>query len=429
MATANRRINLEEEVLRLETELRLYKELKLTSIERRVNELLDQLEDPAQPQTKGQRLRERLGLIAATVALTAIAQSKPDIPLIFQRPTNHEHVSPKFSSGSASDLDNTESRKAPSLSKPEAQSGEISLGKLMRAIATQESGGNHELINQGSGASGKWQVMPANIPSWSMAALGREVSRQEFLSSPEIQQQVVKHRLGLYLKQESTPGRSEEEIIRRVASLWYSGQARLWNNTKPQYSNGRQYPSIAEYTASVWGHYIDVKLPRYSSTKEIIATWSEQFQKDADRGHVIAGFQVTSPKGWRTHPVTGVRTMHQGVDIAVPVGTPLHAIANGQVEYGYNEVAGLYASFTSDKFPGLAFKLCHLSKGLAEPGTKQQVKAGDAIAWSGGEKGNLNSGRSTGSHLHLGIKGESGQWLRVRSGWIYWFVTGKEPKE
>jgi murein DD-endopeptidase len=120
--------------------------------------------------------------------------------------------------------------------------------------------------------------------------------------------------------------------------------------------------------------------------------------------------------------------MHNGIDIAMPVGTPLYAIADGTVEYGRNEIAGLYASFTSDKFPGLAFKLVHLSQGLGEPGTKREVKEGDAIGWSGGEKGNPNSGRSTGPHLHLGIKGDSGNWLRVRSGWLHWFITGKEPR-
>ena len=111
----------------------------------------------------------------------------------------------------------------------------------------------------------------------------------------------------------------------------------------------------------------------------------------------------------------------------MPVGTPLYAIADGTVEYGRNEIAGLYASFTSDKFPGLAFKLVHLSQGLGEPGTKREVKEGDAIGWSGGEKGNPNSGRSTGPHLHLGIKGDSGNWLRVRSGWLHWFIAGREP--
>lgn len=434
MRTLHRRsINLEDEVARLEAELRLYKELKLTRIERRINELLDALEEQAPAQTKGQRLREQLGIIAATVALTAIAQGKVEIPQEFQQPAKQEQVS-KLSPSSAPSLSEVKPTSAPSISKPtpksETKPEGISLGKLMTAIATQESGGRADLINSDSGASGKWQIMPSNIPSWSMAALGRTVSHGEFMRSPEIQRQVTKHRLGLYLNQEFQPGRSEEEIVRRVASLWYSGRSHLWDNTKPQYSNGRRYPSIAEYTASVWGHYIDMKLPKYSSTKEIISTWSPEFQQDPQLGQTIAGFEVTSPKGWRVHPVTGERKMHQGIDIAMPAGTPLHAIADGTVEYGHNSIAGLYASFTSDKFPGLAFKLVHLSKSLGEPGTKREVKQGEVIGWSGGDPSDPNAGRSTGPHLHLGIKGlDSGNWLRVRIGWIHWFISGKEPKE
>ncbi|MBD0344171.1 MAG: hypothetical protein ICV63_04950 [Coleofasciculus sp. Co-bin14] len=35
----------------------------------------------------------------------------------------------------------------------------------------------------------------------------------------------------------------------------YSGNLNLWNNTLPQYYNGRPYPSIANYTASIWQRY------------------------------------------------------------------------------------------------------------------------------------------------------------------------------
>jgi murein DD-endopeptidase MepM/ murein hydrolase activator NlpD len=422
--------NLEERITQLETELRLYKDLKLSSIERKLNQLLDELENQAPSQTKGQRLKERLGIIASTIALTALAQGQVEIPLEFQQPTKQEQAS-SFSPGLAPALEKIQSSSAPSLSKPtpkpETKPVELSLEKLMKAIATQESGNNPKLINNDSGASGKWQIMPANIGPWSLAAVGRRVSHAEFMASPELQRQISKHRLALYLKEQSTPGRTEEEVIRRVASLWYSGRSHLWNNTRPQFSNGRQYPSIDSYTRSVWRHYIDAKVPSYPEAKAAIASWPQQFQKDAEKDDVVSGFIVTSPKGNRIHPITGKVSPHNGVDIATPVGTPLYAITDGRVEYGYNSIAGLYASFTSDSFPGLAFKLVHLSKGLAQPGTKQEVKQGEVIGWSGGAEGDPNAGRSTGPHLHLGIKGDSGNWLRVRLGWIHWFVTGQKP--
>ncbi|HEY9597810.1 MAG TPA: peptidoglycan DD-metalloendopeptidase family protein [Cyanophyceae cyanobacterium] len=407
--------DLESEVARLEAELQMYKELKLTKIERKINELLDALDDPATPQTKGQRLRERLGIVAATVALTALTnQAKPEIPLIFQQPHKQEQVSPRFSSTQQENLANQKSTQAPSLAQAP------SLDRLMKAIATQESGGRTDLINNDSGASGKWQIMPSNIPSWSQAALGREVGHAEFMASPQLQYTIAKHRLGLYLNQETQPARSEEEIIRRVASLWYSGRSHLWNHTKPQYSNGRQYPSIAQYTTSVWKHYLSVKSPKYASTKAVIEAWSPEFQKDPATGDMIAGYKVTSPRGMRMHPTKGTPKMHQGVDLGTPIGTPIFAIADGTIECTRWDDAGLVGLFTSDKFPDIRFDLLHLNSCTAQLGSKVQVKAGQEIATTGTA--------GTGPHLHLAIKGlESGNFLRVRAGWLHWFVTGKEP--
>ncbi len=336
-----------------------------------------------------------------------------------------EQLSPLFSSALESRLAKSEGELAPSLakptSKPEAKPGEVSLEKLMKAIAKKESGGNHQIINSDSGASGKWQIMPANIPSWSRAALGREVSHAEFMRSPQLQYQIAKHRLNLYLNRESQLGRTQEEIIRRVASAWYSGQPSLWKNTRPQFSNGRQYPSIAQYTLSVWRHYIDAKSPSLlEQTKQVIASWSEQFQREPSSGDIIAGYTVTSPRGWRT--IKGKTQFHQGVDLGTPVNTPLYAIADGWVECKQSDAAGKVASFSSDLFPALEFKLLHLSKCVAKPGSKLQVKQGEVIGWTG------NTGFSTGAHLDLRIKYQvTGKWLRVRAGWLYWFVTGEKP--
>jgi murein DD-endopeptidase MepM/ murein hydrolase activator NlpD len=491
MVTARKlNLDLEDEVTRLEMELRLYKNLKLSSIERKLNELLDQLDDPATPQTKGQRLRERLGIIAATVALAAIAQSKFELPLVFHQGTKHEQVTPKFSSSSAPSLDKVESTpakqapqletkpqlnstpslassSAPSLDKVEstpakqapqletkpqlnstpslASSSAPSLDKvestpakqapqletkpqlnstpsldaLMRAIATQESGGNHSLINPDSGATGKWQVMPANIGEWSQAALGYKISHSEFLASPELQRKIVAHRLGLYLSKQSVPGRSEEEVIRRVASAWYSGRPSLWANERPQ----GKYPSIASYTKSVWSLYCKAKSSPspLDKTRQLISTWPEEFQKDPAAGDTIAGYQITSARGMRISPTSGQYKMHQGIDVGTPIGTPIRAIADGQLQCGYWPDAGIVGLFTSDEFPGLRFDLLHLSRCVGNQGSKISVQKGDVIGWTGTA--------GTGPHLHLAIKNESGKFLRVRAGWVYWFLSGKSPSQ
>ena len=44
-----------------------------------------------------------------------------------------------------------------------------------------------------------------------------------------------------------------------------------------------------------------------------------------------AGTRVTSPFGWRNHPLLGRKQLHTGVDLGVPEGTDVHATADGTV--------------------------------------------------------------------------------------------------
>lgn len=55
----------------------------------------------------------------------------------------------------------------------------------------------------------------------------------------------------------------------------------------------------------------------------------------------IEGFQsVSSGFGERVHPITGVVSGHQGVDVPAPVGTPVHSVADGVV--ALSQVVGDY---------------------------------------------------------------------------------------
>jgi murein DD-endopeptidase MepM/ murein hydrolase activator NlpD len=133
--------------------------------------------------------------------------------------------------------------------------GNTSLDALRRAIIGKESGGNFKAINPHSGALGYGQIMPSNLPSWSRAAVGREVGRDEFLNSPDLQIAIINHRLGLYLQEETSKGFDHDTAIRRVASRWYSGRAHLYNNTRPQRYGSGHYPSINDYTLTVLRKY------------------------------------------------------------------------------------------------------------------------------------------------------------------------------
>lgn len=127
---------------------------------------------------------------------------------------------------------------------------------LRRAIIGQESGANFRAVNRHSGALGYGQVMPENVADWSREALGYSITPQQFLNSPQLQLQIIDHKLGQYLQHALLASNGNEEVaIRRVASQWYSGRPHLYNSTTPQYYGGHRYPSIAEYTLSVLAKY------------------------------------------------------------------------------------------------------------------------------------------------------------------------------
>ena len=111
---------------------------------------------------------------------------------------------------------------------------------------------------------------------------------------------------------------------------------------------------------------------------------------------------ISSPFGYRVHPISGDLKFHSGVDIAVPKGTPIHSCMNGQVvsagwsdSYGYNVVI--------ENSTGYQTKYAHCSKLLVSSG--QTVKRGTVIAEVG------STGNSTGNHLHLECKDPSGKYM------------------
>jgi hypothetical protein len=123
---------------------------------------------------------------------------------------------------------------------------------LSDAIIQQESHGNASSVNPDSGALGYAQIMPENLPEWSRQALGYEITPEVFLSRPDLQHQIIQHRLALYWQNalQASHG-NKEQAIKMVASQWYSGDPYLYQSTQTQFYNGQTYPSIAEYSESV----------------------------------------------------------------------------------------------------------------------------------------------------------------------------------
>jgi murein DD-endopeptidase MepM/ murein hydrolase activator NlpD len=121
------------------------------------------------------------------------------------------------------------------------------------AIVGQESGGDSTASNRASGkeAIGKTQVMEYNVTPWSQQALGKPISISEFRASPELQWQISLYELyQISAEQMATSGMNTELAMRRVASVWYSGNP----NRDADYSpipNQPDSPSVGNYVDSV----------------------------------------------------------------------------------------------------------------------------------------------------------------------------------
>jgi murein DD-endopeptidase MepM/ murein hydrolase activator NlpD len=101
---------------------------------------------------------------------------------------------------------------------------------------------------------------------------------------------------------------------------------------------------------------------------------------------------VTSNVGWRHDPIDGTVRHHNGVDIAVPCGTKVKAIAAGRiVESGPHGGYGNLVAIKHDD--GMLSMYGHNSH--LEVAAGDRVEAGQTIALSG------STGRSTGPHLHF----------------------------
>ena len=110
-----------------------------------------------------------------------------------------------------------------------------------------------------------------------------------------------------------------------------------------------------------------------------------------DVSYPVGNPVVTSGFGWRTHPITGEKKFHNGVDFGLDEGTPVYASESGVVDSaGWND--GGYGNMIELKGSQFKHVYAHLSS--------FEVKTGDSVM-KGQKIGEVGStGRSTAPHLH-----------------------------
>lgn len=133
--------------------------------------------------------------------------------------------------------------------------------RLLDAFEMQESTNNPSAVNNRTGATGAIQVMPENIPSWTLKYLGVRMTPAEYRANPNAQRMLGERYFAEQVRRHTAPGRSEEETIRRVAAEHYggSGAVKHWDN--PDYHsrsgpyNPGDEPNMQEYTKAIWNRY------------------------------------------------------------------------------------------------------------------------------------------------------------------------------
>ncbi|WP_152188013.1 M23 family metallopeptidase [Georgenia satyanarayanai] len=115
----------------------------------------------------------------------------------------------------------------------------------------------------------------------------------------------------------------------------------------------------------------------------------------------VGTYTQSSLYGNRVHPIQGTWTKHEGLDFAAPLGTPIHAVADGVVVHAGEGLDGRSSMLVilEHEIDGQTFYSWYVH--MYEDGVfvteGQQVRGGEVI----GEVG--NNGNSTGPHLHLEI--------------------------
>lgn len=114
--------------------------------------------------------------------------------------------------------------------------------------------------------------------------------------------------------------------------------------------------------------------------------------------------KVTSEYGVRFHPIYHRSMAHNGIDFSAPTGTKVYAMLDGVIKrIGYDKRSGNFVIIDHGDY---TVSYCHLSKVLVQVG--ERVKAGQITCLAG------NTGASTGSHLHYGVRDKNGKWCNPK---------------
>ena len=106
-------------------------------------------------------------------------------------------------------------------------------------------------------------------------------------------------------------------------------------------------------------------------------------------------YHMSSPFGYRLHPILGYSKAHTGMDFACNPGNPVYATGDGTVVKAVQDHSGYGIHVEIDHGFGYKTRYAHLSRMYVQEG--QKVSRGDCVGLTG------RSGMASGPHLHYEV--------------------------
>ena len=152
--------------------------------------------------------------------------------------------------------------------------------------------------------------------------------------------------------------------------------------------------SSAQITALLKARQAERAAARAAAAAQQSSPTYSWVQGSGQLGWPVSG-EITSPYGYRTHPIWGTTIYHSGIDIGVDEGTPVHAADGGTVAWS-GWMGGYGYAVVIDHGNGMSTLYGHNSELAVSEG--HDVGQGQVIAYAG------STGNSTGPHVHFEVR-------------------------
>lgn len=274
--------------------------------------------------------------------------------------------------------------------------GQIAITQRELDRATEEAAEQKELLNK------RVRVMYQNGSTGYLAVLLNSTSFSDFISRIDLLRKIINHDVNL-LKERKTYRDTIDQKKQQLESEQQKKEE-LKNDMSKKLEQVESTKSEKETLLKEV--YKDLKeLERQEDellaesarlTKKILELQSSGDYIGGEMAWPSPGYtKVTSPYGYRTHPILKTKKLHTGVDLAVPSGSKIVAANAGKVILAkYN--GGYGNCVIIDHGGKISTLYAHNSKLLVKVG--DVVARGDVIAKSG------STGLSTGPHLHFEVR-------------------------